>query len=89
MRLRIREVTPARVVTDFIEDTTYFSTYLTLHQSRIALEALGERRTRITLSIDYTRKLDPAWYFGPLQRYAMSEMGDFLIREVMVRERAD
>jgi hypothetical protein len=40
--------------------------------------------TKIRWVQRYTRMLDPAWYFGPLERYAVKEMVQFLIRETMV-----
>ena len=40
---------------------------------------------RISLRIDYRRNLDPAWYFHPLQQFAMGKMAEFFIEQVMVR----
>ncbi|GAA0933204.1 hypothetical protein [Nonomuraea longicatena] len=33
---------------------------------------------RLTVSLDYRRTFDPAWYFGPVQRYAVGEAADYL-----------
>ena len=85
MRLRIREVGPDYVVTEFLEDTSYFSNYLEMHGTRIDLTPLEDGRTTITLQLEYTRLLDPAWYFGPIQRHAVSRMGTMLIDDIMVR----
>ncbi|MEO0346843.1 MAG: hypothetical protein AAF229_11355 [Pseudomonadota bacterium] len=85
MRLRIREVGPDYVVTEFLEDTSYFSNYLEMHGTRIDLTPLDDGRTTITLQLEYTRLLDPAWYFGPIQRHAVSRMGSMLIDDIMVR----
>ncbi|MEO0617115.1 MAG: hypothetical protein AAFY69_13380 [Pseudomonadota bacterium] len=85
MRLRIHDVGTDFVVTEFLEDTSYFSNYLTMHGTRIDLTPLDDGRTTITLQLEYTRLLDPAWYFGPIQRHAVSRMGAMLIDDIMVR----
>jgi hypothetical protein len=86
LRLKIVEATDKKVRTQFLDDTTFFSAYLTPISTEITLDEIGENQTNITLRIDYRRKLDPAWYFYPLQQFAVSKMADFLIDEVMVRE---
>jgi hypothetical protein len=86
LQLKIVEATEKKVRTQFLDDTTFFSAYLTPLGTEITLDEIGENQTNITLRIDYRRKLDPAWYFHPLQQFAVSKMADFLIDEVMVRE---
>ena len=54
-------------------------------QLPVALTPLDEGRTEISLRIDYRRNLDPAWYFHPLQQFAMGKMVEFFIEQVMVR----
>ena len=85
MRLEIAEVSPNRVRTRIIEDSTFFATYLETKGTEITLTPTAEG-TRIALRIDYRRKLDPSWYFQPLQQYAVGQMAEFLIDEVMIRE---
>ena len=84
--LLIEHVGDKRVRTKMVSDTTYFSTYLALNGTQIDFESLATGGTEITLKIDFERKLDPAWYFGPLQKMAVSKMAEFLIDEVMIRE---
>ena len=84
--LLIVDVTPDSIRTKFIKDTTFFSSYLEPLSTEITLNQLKAGRTEISLRIDYRRKLDPAWYFQPLQQYAVAQMADFLIDEVMIRE---
>ena len=83
--LKILDVTPTEVHTRVVHDTTFFSTYLTQIGSKISLNQIAPGQTQITLRIDYRRNLDPAWYFHPLQQYAMSQMAGFFIDEVMIR----
>ncbi len=44
-------------------------------------------QTKITLTLHYQRQLDPAWYFKPLQRYAVRKAGDYLIDQILHQER--
>lgn len=86
LRLKIVEATDKKVRTQFLDDTTFFSAYLTPIGTEITLDEISENQTSITLRIDYRRKLDPAWYFHPLQQFAVNKMAEFLIDEVMIRE---
>ena len=86
MRLQIKSVEPNVIRTRFLEDTSFLSSYLSLIGTKITLEEIEPDSTRITLLINYRRELDPAWYFHPLQQYAVGRMADFLIQEIMIRE---
>jgi len=85
-KLLIKSVTDRYVKTEVLSDTTYFSSYLKIRGSEITLTPLDTGGTRIDLRINYQRKLDPAWYFHPLQKFGVSKMAELLIREVMTRE---
>ena len=84
--LLIEKVAHNRIATRVLSDTTYFSHYLQWLGTDIFLEKTSDGRTEITLEIHYERKLDPAWYFAPLQRFAMSHLGDMVIQELMIRQ---
>jgi hypothetical protein len=38
--------------------------------------------TRVTWTLRYRRGLDPAWYFGPWERYAVRLAAAYLIESV-------
>lgn len=61
------------------------SHYLRLIGTRIDFVPLDADTTEVTLTVRFERKLDPAWYFGPLERYGVREMAAFLIDEMIVR----
>jgi len=46
-------------------------------------------QTEVALTIHYERRLDPAWYFAPMQEFAIGQSADYLIQSVIVREKAD
>ncbi|WP_026941710.1 hypothetical protein [Hellea balneolensis] len=83
--LKIASVTPLHIQTEVVKDTSYFSHYLTIHGTDIKLNPLNANRTQISLTIHYRRELDPAWYFGPLQKSAITESGEYLIQHVIAR----
>lgn len=82
--LKIVEVDDAFIRTEFIKDTSYISHYMKLHGTEIQMKALSEQSTQVTLTIKYDRLLDPAWYFGPLQKYAIEKTASYLISKMML-----
>ncbi len=85
VRLQITQLSDHHLQTRIVHDTSYFSNYLTLKGSAIHLSPLPAGGTRIDLTIEYRRKLDPAWYFAPIQRYAIEHTAQLLIQEVVIR----
>lgn len=86
IELRIDSVAHDRVTLSFVRDTSFFSSYVTLIGSEIQFTTDGEGLTHVSLTVSYERRLDPAWYFQPVQQYAMQEMASHLISEVIIRE---
>jgi len=72
--------------TDHIVDPfEAFSNYLTINDTFVKFRPVSKTQTEVSLTINYERKLDPAWYFGPLQRIAIGESADYLISQVLAR----
>lgn len=86
MLLEISNVEETRIKTTFVKDTSYISHYLRLKGTEIALEKVDEHRTRVTLRIDFQRKLDPYWYFSPIERFGVTKMAELLMTEVIIRD---
>lgn len=84
--LLFTKVTPNHISAQFQSDTTYFSTYLGAKEINLVLIPLGNKQTKVQFAFRFERKLDPAWYFHPLQRYAVLKMGEFTIQEIISRE---
>ncbi len=87
MALEISEVEDNYIRTSFLEDTSYISNYLKLHGTEIFFDSLSDSETKVTLKISYQRFLDPVWYFGPLQEYAVGKTAQFLLDEVITPEK--
>ena len=81
--LHMKTVEPLRIETEVTKDTSYFSHYLSVHGTTIDLAPQADGTTEVSLTIRYRRELDPAWYFGPMQRRAIRESADYLIENVI------
>ncbi len=85
MRLQISESDNHSVNSRFISDSSYISSYLELKELALKLEPINATQTKVSLLISFQRSLDPAWYFDPIQQYAVRQCAEFIIAEVMER----
>lgn len=81
--LHMKTVTPLLIETEVTQDTSYFSHYLTVHGTKIEMTPQADGTTEVSLTIRYRRELDPAWYFGPMQRKAIGESADYLLTHII------
>ena len=64
------------------DDESGMTHYLTWQEARVEWEPVGAGATRVTWTLRYRRDLDPAWYFGPMERLAAARAADYLIDSV-------
>ena len=81
--LHMKTVQPLLVETEVTKDTSYFSHYLKVHGTQIKMLPQADGTTQVSLTIRYRRILDPAWYFGPMQRRAIGESADYLLTHII------
>lgn len=62
-----------------IHDDSYISSYLDWRETEVFLVPLGADKTQVSWRINYSRKLDPAWYVQPLQQYAVGKTAEALL----------
>ncbi|MEU7856058.1 hypothetical protein [Nonomuraea sp. NPDC049141] len=74
MTLRVSERSPGRVVFAVVADTTV-ARWMDLRRA-----TFDWRGGELKLTLGYRRTFDPGWYFGPLQRYAVSEAAGYLAK---------
>ena len=86
IRLEITELSMQRIGTRVVSDTSYFSNYLMLYGTEIEFRPRSNTTTEVEVTVHYRRDLDPAWYFAPMQRFAIRQMAELIIREVIIRE---
>jgi len=83
LHLRIVEREDGRVVFDTVSDTSKVSRWMGWEEIEVTWTRIDDTRTEVTWRIDYERRLDPAWYFAPWQRYAVGLSAEYLIETVM------
>lgn len=76
---RITDQDDRHIHSDVISDNSYLHTYMDWKSSRVDWEAIDTQHTRVRWTIRYARKLDPAWYFAPLEEYAVNKVAEMLI----------
>lgn len=78
----VTKSTPRHVSFAITRDDSYVSHYLKWRSSDVYLEPVEGGHTKVTWTHEYTRLLDPAWYFGVLQYYAVKLTTEQLIDRV-------
>jgi hypothetical protein len=63
-------------------DDSHMRHFLSWQTSRVEWTAIDAHTTRVTWTLTYHRDLDPAWYFGPMERYAVRLAAGYLIDAV-------
>ena len=56
--------------------------YLAWRGSTVRWTPVSARETRVEWTLHYRRSLDPAWYFGPIERFAVTLAAGYLIDSV-------
>lgn len=79
LRLVTRASTPTSATFDVVEDSTPISHWMALRGSEVKWRAVDGGRTEVEWTVHYERRLDPAWYFGPLQRHGARAAAGYLI----------
>jgi hypothetical protein len=80
--LRVTDIGPDGIKFAVVSDDSYLSHYLAWQTSEVALQPIDADHTKVTWTLSYRRILDPAWYFGPMQRYAVRLTAEELIDRV-------
>lgn len=65
-----------------VSDSSHMTHFLTWREAVVEWEPITDNRSRITWTLRYRRGLDPAWYFGPWERYAAQLAAGHLIDSV-------
>jgi hypothetical protein len=72
-------VTPDRVEFGVVTDSAITARWLVWDRAAVAWRASGDNRTEVRLTLAYHRRLDPSWYFGPVQQGLMHEGAGYLL----------
>jgi hypothetical protein len=85
MKLLISEVSERRIRTKLIKDDSYLSHYMKIDGTEINLTPLQSGGTKVALTVSYQRRLDPAWYFGPMQALATKQSAKYFLENIIIR----
>ena len=77
--LRVSERSSGFVRFQAESDTTMLAQWLGWQSVDVRWEAVSPEATRVRWTLRYVRRLDPAWYFGPWERYAVRLSAGYLI----------
>jgi hypothetical protein len=80
--LALEETRPGFVRWHAVSDSSHMTHFLSWREVSVQYEPVDEATTRVTWAVRYDRGLDPAWYFGPWERYAMHLAASYLIDAV-------
>ena len=70
-----------------LTDESHISHWLEWETSKVSWKMLESGNTLISWDITYKRKLDPSWYFAPLQNYAVKLVAESLIDNMILQGR--
>lgn len=82
LHLAIDEQGPGRIRWRAVSDNSHMTHFLNWQASQVEWQAIDAETTRVTWTLSYKRGLDPAWYFGPMERYAVGLAAGYLIDAV-------
>jgi hypothetical protein len=77
--MRVASSDSASAVFTVASDSSYITHWLAWEDAAVRWEPVGRGRTRVTWTLRYRRRLDPAWYFAPLERYGVGLAAGYLI----------
>jgi hypothetical protein len=80
--LSLRKVGERSVEWQALSDDSHMTHFLRWQTSRVEWIDLDATHTQVTWTLAYDRALDPAWYFGPWERYATRLAAGYLIDTV-------
>jgi hypothetical protein len=80
LTLRVEESRDGHVRFTVVSDTSKIAHWLEWKSSDVDWSAVDADHTRVTWTIRFDRRLDPAWYFRPWERYAVHLAADYLIQ---------
>jgi hypothetical protein len=79
LSLRVDESRGGHVRFAVVSDTSKVAHWLDWKSSEVDWSAVDADHTRVTWTIRFDRRLDPAWYFRPWERHAVRLAADYLI----------
>lgn len=80
--LALEDSRPGFVRWRAVSDSSHMTHFLSWRESVVTWEPVDAETSKVTWTLRYERGLDPAWYFGPWERYAVRLAAGYLIDAV-------
>jgi hypothetical protein len=77
--LEVVESRPTLVRFSAVSDDSYLTHWLSWREAVVELEKIAADRTHVRWTLRYARRLDPSWYFDPLEKYGVTLAGRYLL----------
>ena len=77
--VEIRRSEPGHVQFAAVRDDSYITHWLSWQSAEVRWIEVAPGQTLVTWTLEYRRRLDPAWYFAPLERYGAQLAAGYLI----------
>jgi hypothetical protein len=77
--LQLEDAPPGTMSWRVVSDDSHMTHFLRWREARVEWAPAANGATQVTWSLRYDRGLDPAWYFGPWERYAARLAAGYLI----------
>jgi len=78
--MQVVESGPGQARFVVLSDSSKIAHWLRWESGEVRWRPVDAAHTQVEWTIGYRRLLDPAWYFGPWERYAVRLSADYLIR---------
>ena len=79
LSLEVTESTPTLVRFTPVTDDSYLTHWLRWREAVVELQPAGLGQTHVRWTLRYSRRLDPSWYFDPLERYGVGLAAQYLL----------
>lgn len=80
--VKVVESSAEKVVFKLVKDDSHIDHWLGWKTITWEVGTSAAGKTEVSISMSYTRKLDPAWYFKPLERYGVSKAGEYFLESM-------
>jgi hypothetical protein len=80
--LALEDARPGFVRWRAVSDSSHMTHFLAWQETTVRWARVDDRTTQVSWTLRYRRGLDPAWYFGPWERYAVRLAAGYLIDSV-------
>jgi hypothetical protein len=84
LELEVAARTPDSVRFRTVADATPLATWLGWRSSEVSWHAVDAGHTEVTWTLSYTRRLAPAWYFGPVEALVTQRAAAYLVAAIDV-----